>query len=161
MGRGRCVLIALKNSKDEVGVAEKNYLYPEGIYRFAGGGVDDGEEFSDAAVRELKEELEITVSKDRLLQIADFHISAYIESLDKNYFLQIRVYGLILSEHEKFNPSDDITGIVFLNKEDQEILIKNYTNLEGFIEEDGKAVSWNDYGKIFGPIHEYVFKHFI
>jgi 8-oxo-dGTP pyrophosphatase MutT (NUDIX family) len=162
VARGKVVLVALKNSNGEIGLAKKNYLYPEGIVRFAGGGVVEGESLLDAVVRETEEELQLKVGADRFSHILDFNVSAFVETHNKTYGLLVAVFGFEVKEDEVLTPSDDITGIVFLDKTEQEKLVSAYENLQGVTTDpDGVTVNWSDYGKLFGPIHSEVFKSYI
>lgn len=161
LARGRHVLIAVKNNSGEIMTGGKPKWYPEGLTRFVGGGIDEGEDVLVAAARELNEELQINVDKNDLKFIAEFDIQAYVKSMEKNFQMTTYVFGLTLKGDEVLVASDDVEKIHFLNKSEQNDLLKLYTNIDKLTENnDGTFMNWNDYGKVYGPIHKYVFENF-
>jgi len=57
-------------------IGAKPYFYPPTIARLLGGGVDKGETYEQAAVRELREELSVKVRADELTPLMLFVTTA-------------------------------------------------------------------------------------
>lgn len=153
MTRGEHVLIVLKDMEGNYVLGAKD-IYPEGIYRFVGGGLD-GNGPIEGAARELEEELGITVESMVLTELAI--IEATIESVEKEYHFKTHLFYYYLSD-QAVNPADDLDGVKRLTIPEMEALIQRYTQLstELVSVDDRKPVRfrWSDYGKLYGPIHQ-------
>ncbi|MDQ6985041.1 MAG: NUDIX domain-containing protein [Candidatus Dojkabacteria bacterium] len=64
--RKRHTLIVCKDLDGKFLLGNKPDFFPEGITRFLGGGIDEGEEEASSAARELSEELGIIASTSDL-----------------------------------------------------------------------------------------------
>lgn len=138
-------------------IGEKNYLYPPGIYRLAGGGVDEGESPSEAGIREAKEELSVDLSEKSLEIIAEILLSA--ESSTQTY--QLTTYIAKFKVAQEVFASDDLSAVKRINLEELKELIERYKNLKGddwYQDPSGYKHSWGDYGKVYAPIHQIVYE---
>jgi 8-oxo-dGTP pyrophosphatase MutT (NUDIX family) len=153
MKKGKQVMIVLRNKKGNFILGAKN-IYPKGIYRFVGGGVDD-DTFEQAAIRELREELEIDVSANQLTPLAKCIVNV-TDGSEKVYFET--VLYLINLDRQKLQPSDDLDGIVELTKEEILQLAEQYKHLPTeLIDLGGKnpgIFRWSDYGIFMSEVHK-------
>ncbi len=69
------VLIAVADQRGRIILGGKSSLFPPGITRFAGGGIDEGEMPVQAAVRELTEELGLVLAEEQLVPLAIVEIT--------------------------------------------------------------------------------------
>ena len=122
-------------------------VYPPGIYRLLGGGINHGEDPQAAAAREITEELGIKRTSTELLPCAD--ISIHIGSPEKSTDFHIYLFSTTLSPGESLKPGDDVDGIKHVDHEGMNALIDRFYDLS-----DGSDFSWNDYGKLYGRVHE-------
>lgn len=154
--RKKLALIAVADKEGNILVGSKPNYYPEGIYRFVGGGVDENEEPVMGAVRELNEELGITVDKDELkplLQI-DVHTTDETGKVFENsnfiYFYQLK--------DNNYKAGDDIKSVIKLTINELYALGERYENLseDDWFRNEMENYNWKDYGKVYGPIHKLV-----
>jgi 8-oxo-dGTP pyrophosphatase MutT (NUDIX family) len=91
-----------------------------GTYSIPKGHIDEGEDKLAAALRETKEELGITISKDQI----DLDTEGYIDYTDKQGEIYKRVYFYVLELNEPIQidktklQSDEIDWAGFLSKEE-------------------------------------------
>lgn len=123
-----------------------------------GGGIDEGEAPIAAAVREVQEELGVTVPAGRLDTHAKIITNA--DTAEGSMRMSTYVFSLTLStdEEQRIVPSDDITGVVRLSIDELRSLIINMSSLSGTFkgESNGKAFAfdWADWGLLYAPIHD-------
>lgn len=157
--RERHVLIALINGKNEVILGNKPKYYPPGISRLIGGGVDKGEAYEQAAIRELQEETGILIDKSKLIPIRLFDVNA--TDIDGNkYHNQTAIFAVNIRD-EKIKPADDIASVTTYNFVQLQNLIKKYQSFDKdlkFIDGDYEFY-WEDYGKMYAPIHQAVYDY--
>lgn len=84
---------------DEQGILKVGFIMRnDGSLAFVGGGVESGESLLDAAVRESKEELNLTLTKDRLVSVcshqvrSDLTVHAFSYEI-KSYTFAASVFG--------------------------------------------------------------------
>ncbi len=149
--RDRTVLIVMRNSKGEFVLETGNY-YPEGIARLLGGGVEKNEDPQTAAVREMKEEVGVEITKNDLQPVAQLDIDA--DYRGKKYKHSISLFSVNIPMDHKIHGDGDV--IVYYSEEQFRDLISKYENLKPeFLRENGDYVfSWGDYGKVYGFIHK-------
>ncbi len=139
-------------------IGEKKYLYPPGIYRLIGGGVEAGETPEEAIIREAAEELGITIDSSEIIPLVEIKTDA--TTPDNRYSFITYIFLYKLSPNAQITPADDLSGVKIMALEEIPELVTNYTNLkDDDIFKDGEYQhSWGDYGKIYGPIHRIVYE---
>ncbi len=147
--RKRHVLFMIRDSAGKYLLGEKK-IYPVGICRMVGGGVEEHESFIEAAQRELNEELNISATRTELKELVQ--VLAHItDQTSKTYKFTTTIYFLNLGLR-KILPGDDLDGVLRLTKVEFEALIQRYYHLSKEIDPQFHF-SWYDYGQLYGPIH--------
>lgn len=155
MYRPKHVLLVIRDSEAKYLVGEKPDFHPPQIYRFVGGGVDEHETPVKAAVREAMEELQLKVDESELNPLAAVKTTGTHEG--KTYTNTTYLYELNVRDIESLIPSDDITGLKHLTREEVEKLIQRYKDLSSeywYESEDGYKHCWSDYGEMYAYIHQ-------
>jgi 8-oxo-dGTP pyrophosphatase MutT (NUDIX family) len=147
--RGEHVLILLRNKDGKFVLGEKN-LYPEGIVRMVGGGMD-GDTPPVGASREMAEELGITVEPDDLTFLMSVKAEITADSEMVHFTTHLFFYQL---SDEVLHASDDLDGLAHLSEAEYFELIKRYSELSEDIDPT-KQFAWADYGKVYGPMHQW------
>jgi 8-oxo-dGTP pyrophosphatase MutT (NUDIX family) len=152
MLRGRQGLIVVRSADGKYIMGRKR-AYPEGIVRFVGGGIEEGEDSTVGAMRELHEELGVRVSPEQLKPLAE--ITSEITGKDKKVTFICYLYEWRATD-EKLNPADDLDGLAFLSKEEMRTLVEKFQSLStelilGFTGDP--KFRWSDYGKYFSEVH--------
>jgi 8-oxo-dGTP pyrophosphatase MutT (NUDIX family) len=142
--RGDRALIVLKDVDGKFILGCK-HVYPNGIYRLAGGGIEEGEDPTVAACRELEEELGIKRDSMKLAALLAVHIT----SPEKTTNFRIYLYETTLKTNEVLSPEDDIDDVIHLTREEMNALVDRFYDLP-----DEADFSWSNYGKIYGRVHE-------
>lgn len=155
MTRGRHVLIMIHDHDGKYVLGSKQ-IYPEGIYRFVGGGVDEGEDMSEAAARELEEETGIVAGPGAFGEVATFVAHIHETSTGKHYDFETELYAYQLSEADEMAAADDLDDLAHLDDKEMLALIKRYDGLSKELDTSlgGDPISWSDYGKFYGKVHE-------
>ncbi|QQG51080.1 MAG: NUDIX hydrolase [Candidatus Saccharibacteria bacterium] len=100
------VKVIIKSKSGNVLVAKPTY---KKTWQLPGGGVDEGESPEDAGVREVGEELNLTIAKQALKIIGTIH-----KESDDTLFL-IYEYGELVAEDTSFVlPNDEIQAYKFI-----------------------------------------------
>ncbi|HAU98844.1 MAG: hypothetical protein UX04_C0007G0029 [Microgenomates group bacterium GW2011_GWF2_45_18] len=154
--RKRHALLVLQTAQGKFLLGSKT-IYPEGIYRFAGGGVDEGEDPIEAGVRELQEETGIVRSKKDVKPLALVILDVTDSSGDKksNYHFETNLMLIDVGD-EKGKASDDVQDLVELTREEVEELVERYFHLPDEVAdlENGRdSFRWSDYGRFYGWVH--------
>lgn len=154
--RKRLVLIAVVDQQGNVLIGSKPNYYPEGIYRFVGGGVDEGEDPVVGGVRELHEELGIVAQTEELKPLLQVNVHA-VDDEGKVYENSNYIYLYKLKDNN-YKAGDDIKGVVKLSIEELGKLGEKYENLseDNWFRNEMENYNWKDYGKVYGPIHKLV-----
>jgi HAD superfamily phosphoserine phosphatase-like hydrolase len=158
IARKRHVLVVCRDTAGKFLLGHKPHFYPKGIYRFIGGGVGKDEKPKQAAVRELKEELGVSVREEKLTSLAKVIVEA--ETKDQSYTFTTYLYFLQLGLLE-IKPGGEIVGVARLTLKDLVGLAGRFEDLDEnlwFKSEDGYSHSWGDYGKVYGPIHRIAYE---
>jgi 8-oxo-dGTP pyrophosphatase MutT (NUDIX family) len=148
MERGRHVLILVHNGKGHFLLGEK-HIYPEGIVRMVGGGVEGDEIWEVAAAREVQEELGVTVEPSALTPLAE--ITAHIRVAEREVTFTTCLFEWVTDDLSQFKGSDDLDGLRILNMDEMVELIGRYGQLSKEIEDD---FCWYDYGQLYGRVHQ-------
>lgn len=149
--RGRHALILLENAAGHYLLGAKD-IYPAGIFRIIGGGIEAGEEPLPAAARELKEETGLEVGLDQLKHLSTITAEIDEKSTGKHYTFVTDLY-LVNVGNNTLTASDDIQGLHELTTGDIQDLVHRYQSLPKEIDPD-KGFAWYDYGQLYGAIHQ-------
>lgn len=152
--RKRCVLIAVQNDEGKILIGAKPHFYPPAISRLLGGGVNEGESFEQAAVRELQEELSITIKADGLIPIALFVTDAKDQESNE-YHNKTAVFSVNIGG-QTYEAGDDIKHVIPMTPDEVHELGELYEQLPEVLWFNGDEgeYSWADYAKLYGPIHK-------
>ncbi len=160
MKRGRHALIMVIDEQGKLVLGAKD-IYPPGIVRFVGGGLEGNEDPKTGAARELQEELGIEVYPTALNEVATIIAQIDEESTKKAYEFTTYLYALTCDSQD-ITANDDLDGVRHLTLKEMEELISTYASLPSelitipsknplIIEEE--IFRWSDYGKLYGEIH--------
>lgn len=154
--RKRCVLIAAQDSKGNILLGAKPYFFPPTISRLLGGGVDEGESFEEAAVRELEEELGVKITADKLTPLALFVTDATDED-GKEYHNETAVFVANIGD-QTYKAGDDVKHIITMTPDEVHELGEHYEQLPDVLWYNGEEglYAWADYAKLYGPVHKVV-----
>lgn len=155
MRRGNHALIVVENSQGKLLLGSKA-IYPPGIYRFVGGGIEPKENPHLAAQRELEEELGIHISQDRLIPLA--RVTATVFDPKQTWVFMTYLYYTKLT-NDTVKPSSDLDGVVVLSHDEVRALVDRYKQLPDDLIRIGSDSSglfrWSDYGAFYGEIHAF------
>lgn len=151
--RPKSVLVVVQNELGEILLGSKPNYYPPTISRLIGGGVDADEDSRYAAVRELSEELNITVAPDMLEGVGQFGVHATDASgreLDSDIYVYYVNIGRL-----PYAAGDDVGLIEKFTPEEVKGLADRYGELPENLWYKGEEgeFSWQDYGKVYSFIH--------
>ena len=178
--RGQHALIALVQNNQLI-LGSKD-LYPEGIHRLVGGGIDPDEDPRNGAQRELEEELGITLEPEDFEPIAQ--VSAHITEKSQNKHgqfsdinsYQFTTYIFFAQSDQPLHPDDDLDGIVLFNQVQLKQLIDNFNQLPDDLitivqghqtvpatnrTPVDQAFRWSDYGQVYAQIHQLVLDYLV
>ncbi|CAM4362276.1 NUDIX hydrolase [Nocardia ninae] len=152
--RRKCVLIAAQDSEGHILIGAKPRFYPPTISRLLGGGVDGGESFVQAALRELEEELGVKLEAGSLTPLVLFETSATDED-GNEYYNETVVFGATIGD-QAYQPGDDVTHIIRMTPDEVYELGERYEQLPDALWHNGEEglYAWSDYAKLYGPIHK-------
>jgi 8-oxo-dGTP pyrophosphatase MutT (NUDIX family) len=157
--RGSQVLVALfSNDRKKIYLSRKN-VYPAGIYRLFGGGIESYEDPLTAAPRELFEETKLHINASNLIAIDIFTYNLTESSTQQNEVFTIHLFKTVLPPNTEIIPSDDVDEYKGFTKDELSTLINTYKVLstEMVTNTVGGGFRWSDYGKVFAPVHQIVF----
>lgn len=165
MRRGRHALILLENEEGKFILGAKN-IYPQGIYRLVGGGLNLDEDEHEGAVRELNEEFLLSYTKEQLTPLATVQAEIDETSTGDHYRFVTYLYKAICNTAD-LHPSDDLDGMHAFSREEMNALIDRYYDLSDELivvrkpngTPDDQKFRWSDYGKLYGKIHEIAMEH--
>lgn len=136
-------------------------IYPTGIYRMVGGGLNEGEDASAGALRELYEETGIERDTSTLHELLVFRSNITENSSGQTVQFTTTVFWTHCSQDE-IHPSDDITKVGTFDKKSLQELIKRYHALDTtlqifpgkYADLESTQFRWSDYGAYYGKLHE-------
>lgn len=157
--RDKTVLILIRNSKGQF-ILESGDYYPPGISRMLGGGVEVNEDVTDAAVREIREEIGLHIEKEMLQELVQVHIEGIYKT--KVYKTQISVFSLKVPI-DSFHLGDDVSEVSLYSEDQYRELVKKYLELKAdhFKKAIDYSFSWKDYGRVYGFVHEMALDEFL
>jgi len=152
--RERCVLIAAQDSEGNVLLGAKPGFYPPTISRLLGGGVDDNETFEQAAIRELEEELGVSIDANELTPLVLFDTTA-TDSEGKEYHNQTAIFKADIG-NQAYQAGDDVKHIIKVTPDELYQLGESYEQLPEVLWYNGEEglYAWSDYAKLYGPVHK-------
>ncbi len=151
--RKQCTLVAVENEAGKILIGAKPYFFPPTIARMLGGGVDEGEAVEKAVVRELSEELGVTLQESDFTHL--FTLDTHATDDEGNKFHnQTFVYHANIG-NQKYQAGDDVKSIIQLTIDELHLLGQQYEELPDTLWYRGPEgeFCWADYGKMYGPIH--------
>ena len=152
--RSRQALIVITDQYNNYILGQKN-IYPPGISRFIGGGIESNEPAKQGAIREIAEEIGINVLASDLNGLAK--IKCQIHEPTKSYTFTSYLYHLKIQNISQIKASDDLDDLTILTSTQLQELVTKYHNLSNKlvkIKSEGNPFSWFDYGRYFGPVHQ-------
>jgi len=152
------VLILVKNNHGKYILGQKKNFYADGISRMLGGGLNDGEDPQTAAQREIEEELKLKLNRDNFFPLGQIITKA--NTAIGVMYMKVYLFGLILKEDVDIVANDDISGISAYSEKDLELMISKMFKLTGEFRNDNFYFLHNDWGRIYGFIHELALKNF-
>ncbi len=153
------VLIAVADQEGRIILGGKASLFPPGITRFVGGGIDAGETPEQAAVQELTEELGIVLAAEQLVPLAIVEITGVTP--EQSYPLTEYLFYAQVPQGQTIQAGDDIATIEAIDLEELPGLVERYLSIDPSLrstESDRYPYRWLDYGKIYGRVHEIVYE---
>jgi 8-oxo-dGTP pyrophosphatase MutT (NUDIX family) len=153
MARDRHVLFVIKDEAGKYLLGAKPDFYPEGIYRFSGGGVDSSETPTQAAIREAAEELSLNITSQNLTPLAEITTEAVFQG--KTIQNVTTLFLLQIADVTAIQAGDDIAYLQPMTREELQALVERYRSLpdEKFVD-DGYEQYWRDYGEMYAFIHQ-------
>ena len=156
--RKKHVLVLVVDSDGNFILGKKNGFYPEGISRLLGGGIDDGEGPQDAAQREIKEELLVDLPVSNFKELCS--VKTVAQTIEGQMEMETWIFSVRLDPSTKLTASDDVSSLEILNSSEFQNLVNNIKNLSGEFVTEKFSFLWSDWGKVYGPIHEYAIREF-
>jgi 8-oxo-dGTP pyrophosphatase MutT (NUDIX family) len=152
--RAQCVLIAAQDSEGNILLGAKPYFYPPTISRLLGGGVDTGETFEQAAIRELEEELGVSIQPENLTPLVLFDTKATDEN-GKEYHNETAIFKADIGS-QSYQAGDDVKHITKVTPDKLYELGQQYADLPEVLWYNGEEglYAWADYAKLYGPVHK-------
>jgi len=151
--RDRTALILCRDGKGNyiLGASDQ---YPEGIVRMVGGGIDTSETVAEGAMRELSEEIGVTVEPKEMIELAEVYVTGDYNG--KQYKHRVFVY-FFNSKKDDYLAGDDVDDVVSLSEKEYRELVQTFLHLKDdylYDNQKGTIYSWGDYGKVYGFVHQ-------
>ncbi len=147
--RGEHALIMARDKEGRFVLGQKK-IYPTGIVRFVGGGIEKDEDPLTGARRELIEELGVYANDRELKELVQVKVNISEDGKKKHLFI-VHLFLIDLGLRG-VQPASDLDTVVRLTEYDLEDLVQKYFSLPKKM--DPKVnFSWYDYGQLFGNIH--------
>lgn len=115
MSKNIKVVAAIIKKGKQIFATQRGYGDYKDWWEFPGGKIEQGETPEEALVREIKEELDTTITVDRFLMTVEYDYPEFHLSMDC-FFCSIESGNLTLLEHEaaKWLPVDNLRQVNWL-----------------------------------------------
>jgi len=115
MSKNIKVVAAIIKQGKQIFATQRGYGDYKDWWEFPGGKIEQGETPEEALVREIKEELDTTITVDRFLMTVEYDYPEFHLSMDC-FFCSIESGNLTLLEHEaaKWLPVDNLRQVNWL-----------------------------------------------
>lgn len=110
------VIVFIENSKGEL-LIQKTSPSRGSIYATTGGHVDYGSNFDDTIIREIKEELGLTISKEEIKELTHYILE------EEKYFLKAYYLKKDIDINDIIIQKDEVEFVKWLSKEEIDKLI--------------------------------------
>ena len=109
------IITRKSNGTTEIFATQRGYGEYKDWWEFPGGKIEPGENPEDALIREIKEELNVTVSVDEFLCSVEYDYPEFHLSMDC-FFCHLKEGEIVLLEHEaaKWLTIDNIDSVQWL-----------------------------------------------
>ena len=109
------VVAAIIRNNNKIFATQRGYGEFKGGWEFPGGKVEDGETSECALIREIQEELDITISVGRKLYCVEYDYPTFHLSMDC-FWAEIVSGNLVLKEHQaaKWLLKDELDSVEWL-----------------------------------------------
>lgn len=154
------VLVLIADESGNFILGKKKNFYPDHIGRMIGGGIDEGEDSSVAARREVIEELDVELPQENFKRLCEVKTKA--ETNEGYMEMDTHVYSVQIpnSDLEKTKAGDDITEVVSYTLDEYKNLIEEMNKLDTRFVTEKFSFSWADWAKIYAPIHKYALEEY-
>ena len=126
MRRGKHSLAILQDKKGNYILGGKD-IYPKGIYRLIGGGVNSTEKPVQGLMREMHEETGLQVVQKNIKHLAHIE-SDFTNSKKQRFIFHIHLFHLVV-DLNKLTPLTDLDEIRSFTPNEFKKLISNYSKL--------------------------------
>lgn len=145
--------VLLKDGLNRWVLSRKRH-YAEGLWRMVGGGIELGEDPLQAAQRELKEELNVEIDEGKLIPLIHAEVTAVVEG--KTYSFSDFVFYAAVSQ--PLHIADELEQLGDFSDAELGVVINHFDRLpDQPINAENRSGTWEDYGKVWGPIHREAF----
>lgn len=156
--KNHAIIVPIDDENKCIAIARKD-VYPEGVYRFIGGGIDEGESGLEGAKRELKEEAGVDAD---LKYVTTIELKV-TDEIGQEVIFMTHVYKFFINRGVCLEPADDISEIIWLSEKQ---LMENVADMiaiphNAWYEGKHGQMSWGDWGKVNGYIHLQIIKALI
>ena len=109
------VVAAIITYEDKIFATQRGYGEFEGGWEFPGGKVEEGETPEEALVREIKEELDVEVEVEDLLDTVEYDYPKFHLSMDC-FICKVKYGDFVLKEHKnaKWLTKDTLNSVGWL-----------------------------------------------
>ena len=109
------VVAAIITYEDKIFATQRGYGEFEGGWEFPGGKVEEGETPEEALVREIKEELDVEVEVEELLDTVEYDYPKFHLSMDC-FICKVKYGDFVLKEHKnaKWLTKDTLNSVSWL-----------------------------------------------
>lgn len=156
--RKRHVLVLLVTPEGRFVLCKKKNFYPDHIARMLGGGIGENEDPKIAAMREIKEEIDVDIPLDEFKPLCTVETQA--DTAEGPMAMTTYIFSAKIDNVETLKAGDDISGIESYSLEEYKALVDEMRRLTGEYVTDKFSFKWADWGKIYAPIHDFALQEY-
>jgi 8-oxo-dGTP pyrophosphatase MutT (NUDIX family) len=131
---------------------------PENMYRFVGGGVDEGETPENAALRELREELNI--NSDIKIELTSLNSVKIIAQTSEGTF-EHTIYGFHYSSTTcEFDHDSELSNLKWLEISKIGEYLEGLKDVKGLYKDPRIEFYWEDYAEIYRRVEAIFFNKY-